>query len=200
MLQVRSCRLALPSKKPYARLADKVWNVPGAQKSIAIEDKETRPPKRLTEANLLTAMETAGESLDDKELSRAMKRDVPSAVDLEALHAARREQRRALRAPQRRALGLVGLVLDSRRHHPRAQRQPPLLEPRPLVVRVARPGRLQSPPGACARAKVAAPLLEPPTRSTRCPFVLTTSTDQRPFRFGTVPISVHDWPPLFVWK
>lgn len=31
---------AWPSKKPYARLADKVWNVPGAQRSIAIEDKE----------------------------------------------------------------------------------------------------------------------------------------------------------------
>jgi DNA topoisomerase-3 len=35
--------------------------------------KKTRPPKRLTEATLLTAMETAGKTLDDKELSGAMK-------------------------------------------------------------------------------------------------------------------------------
>ncbi len=35
--------------------------------------KQTRPPKRLTEATLLTAMETAGKALDDKELSEAMK-------------------------------------------------------------------------------------------------------------------------------
>ncbi len=35
--------------------------------------KQTRPPKRLTEATLLTAMETAGKTLDDKELSQAMK-------------------------------------------------------------------------------------------------------------------------------
>ncbi|MGC4049130.1 MAG: RecQ family ATP-dependent DNA helicase [Paludibaculum sp.] len=36
-------------------------------------EKRTRPPKRLTEATLLTAMETAGKTLDDKELSDAMK-------------------------------------------------------------------------------------------------------------------------------
>jgi DNA topoisomerase III len=35
--------------------------------------KKTRPPKRFTEATLLTAMETAGKSLEDKELSEAMK-------------------------------------------------------------------------------------------------------------------------------
>ena len=35
--------------------------------------KRTRPPKRLTEATLLTAMESAGKALDDKELSDAMK-------------------------------------------------------------------------------------------------------------------------------
>ncbi|MGJ5820110.1 DNA topoisomerase 3 [Paludibaculum fermentans] len=36
-------------------------------------EKRTRPPKRLTEGTLLTAMETAGKTLDDKELSDAMK-------------------------------------------------------------------------------------------------------------------------------
>ncbi len=35
--------------------------------------KKTRPPKRFTDATLLTAMETAGKTLDDKELSEAMK-------------------------------------------------------------------------------------------------------------------------------
>ncbi len=35
--------------------------------------KQTRPPSRFTEATLLTAMETAGRTLEDKELSAAMK-------------------------------------------------------------------------------------------------------------------------------
>ncbi|HVT57486.1 MAG TPA: RecQ family ATP-dependent DNA helicase [Thermoanaerobaculia bacterium] len=35
--------------------------------------KKTRPPRRFTDATLLTAMETAGRTLDDKELSEAMK-------------------------------------------------------------------------------------------------------------------------------
>jgi len=46
-----------------------------AQKLAGIESlrKKTRPPRRFTEATLLTAMETAGETLDEKELSEAMK-------------------------------------------------------------------------------------------------------------------------------
>ena len=36
-------------------------------------EKQTRPPKRYTEATLLTAMETAGRTLDDEELAEAMK-------------------------------------------------------------------------------------------------------------------------------
>ncbi|MCC6362671.1 MAG: DNA topoisomerase 3 [Bryobacterales bacterium] len=45
------------------------------QKILEVEavEKKTRPPKRLTDATLLTAMETAGKTLDDKELSDAMK-------------------------------------------------------------------------------------------------------------------------------
>ncbi|MCX6624657.1 MAG: DNA topoisomerase, partial [Acidobacteria bacterium] len=35
--------------------------------------KKTRPPKRFSEGTLLTAMETAGKTLDEKELSDAMK-------------------------------------------------------------------------------------------------------------------------------
>ena len=40
---------------------------------VKAEAKKTRPPKRLTDATLLTAMETAGKALDDRELSDAMK-------------------------------------------------------------------------------------------------------------------------------
>src|SRR5205823_1262970 len=40
---------------------------------VVMQEKQTRPPKRFNDATLLTAMETAGKSLDDKELSRAMK-------------------------------------------------------------------------------------------------------------------------------
>jgi len=40
---------------------------------VQILEKKTRPPKRFTEGTLLTAMETAGKALDEKELSDAMK-------------------------------------------------------------------------------------------------------------------------------
>jgi len=40
---------------------------------VTAEPKVTRPPKRLTDASLLTAMETAGQTLDDRELSAAMR-------------------------------------------------------------------------------------------------------------------------------
>jgi DNA topoisomerase-3 len=38
-----------------------------------VQDKKTRPPRPFTEATLLTAMETAGRALDEKELSDAMR-------------------------------------------------------------------------------------------------------------------------------
>ena len=41
--------------------------------NVEVLEKKTRAPKRLTEATLLTAMETAGKTLDEKELSDAMK-------------------------------------------------------------------------------------------------------------------------------
>jgi DNA topoisomerase III len=40
---------------------------------IEARKKKTKPPKRFTEGTLLTAMQTAGQSLDEKELSDAMK-------------------------------------------------------------------------------------------------------------------------------
>ncbi len=49
---------------------------PGQQQKVVdarAVKKTTRPPPRFTEASLLTAMETAGAQLDDKELSEAMK-------------------------------------------------------------------------------------------------------------------------------
>jgi DNA topoisomerase III len=44
-----------------------------AVKDARVEDKQTRPPPHFSEASLLTAMETAGRALDDKELSEAMR-------------------------------------------------------------------------------------------------------------------------------
>ena len=40
---------------------------------IQVKRKKTKPPKRFTEGTLLTAMQTAGQSLEEKELSEAMK-------------------------------------------------------------------------------------------------------------------------------
>ena len=41
--------------------------------SVEAAEKKTRPPRRFTDATLLTAMERAGAALDDRELSEAMK-------------------------------------------------------------------------------------------------------------------------------
>ncbi len=41
--------------------------------SVQVQRKQTRPPKRFTDATLLTAMETAGKYLDDRELEAAMR-------------------------------------------------------------------------------------------------------------------------------
>jgi DNA topoisomerase-3 len=41
--------------------------------SVEAKKKKTKPPKRFTEGTLLTAMQTAGQSLDEKELSEAMR-------------------------------------------------------------------------------------------------------------------------------
>jgi DNA topoisomerase-3 len=50
-----------------------VTGQPQEVRDVRAVAKQTRPPKRLTEATLLTAMETAGKTLDDRELSEAMK-------------------------------------------------------------------------------------------------------------------------------
>jgi DNA topoisomerase-3 len=42
-------------------------------RDVEARKKKTRPPKRFTEGTLLTAMQTAGQSLDERELSEAMK-------------------------------------------------------------------------------------------------------------------------------
>ncbi len=42
-------------------------------RDIEARKKKTRPPKRFTEGTLLTAMQTAGQSLDERELSDAMR-------------------------------------------------------------------------------------------------------------------------------
>ena len=68
-----------PSKKSKKEEEEQVLP-PGLATGMAVDvvnvevlKKKTRPPKRFTEATLLTAMETAGKTLDEKELSDAMK-------------------------------------------------------------------------------------------------------------------------------
>ncbi len=46
---------------------------PQRVEDVRIDKKRTKPPKRFTEGTLLTAMETAGKTLDEKELSDALK-------------------------------------------------------------------------------------------------------------------------------
>ena len=54
---------------PAELVADQLQDVLKAESAL----KKTRPPKRFTDATLLTAMQTAGKTLDEKELSDAMK-------------------------------------------------------------------------------------------------------------------------------
>ena len=54
-------------------LAGLTKNATQPVRDVVMQEKQTRPPKRFNDASLLTAMETAGKSLDDRELSRAMK-------------------------------------------------------------------------------------------------------------------------------
>lgn len=60
----------LPALEPGS---DKVEGVEARADSIDIEEKQTKPPSRYTEAQLLRMMETAGEQIEDEELSDAMK-------------------------------------------------------------------------------------------------------------------------------
>ena len=70
-----------PSKRPSKRSSEPPSELPEALRqgldvpvnAVDSVEKTTRPPPRLSEASLLTAMETAGATLDDKELSRAMR-------------------------------------------------------------------------------------------------------------------------------
>ncbi|MEW6366327.1 MAG: DNA topoisomerase 3 [Acidobacteriota bacterium] len=58
----------LGSDLPSGLLAGQAADV----QAIEAQKKQTRPPRRFTDATLLTAMESAGRGLDDKALSRAM--------------------------------------------------------------------------------------------------------------------------------
>lgn len=50
-----------------------VAKMPADVSEVEVQHKTTKPPRRFDEATLLTAMETAGRSLDDKDLSDAMR-------------------------------------------------------------------------------------------------------------------------------
>ncbi|MHB8800073.1 MAG: DNA topoisomerase 3, partial [Thermoanaerobaculia bacterium] len=86
---------------------------------VASVEKKTRPPKRLTDASLLTAMETAGRTLDEKELAEAMKENglgtpATRAEVLENLLARGYAERdgKALVATEK-GIRLIGLVPES---------------------------------------------------------------------------------------
>ncbi|HQP89052.1 MAG TPA: DNA topoisomerase 3, partial [Thermoanaerobaculia bacterium] len=86
---------------------------------VASVERKTRPPKRLTDASLLTAMETAGRTLDEKELAEAMKENglgtpATRAEVLENLLARGYAERdgKALVATEK-GIRLVGLVPES---------------------------------------------------------------------------------------
>ncbi|HEY1965982.1 MAG TPA: RecQ family ATP-dependent DNA helicase, partial [Acidobacteriaceae bacterium] len=66
--------IALPTENAERALpADLVLSQPQDVLDVEVLLKKTRAPKRFTEGTLLTAMETAGKTLDEKELSDAMK-------------------------------------------------------------------------------------------------------------------------------
>ena len=76
---------------------------------VGAEEKETKPPRRYSDASLLAAMETAGKLVDDDELREAMK---DSGIGTPATRAAiierlidvgyiERDGARARRAPRR---------------------------------------------------------------------------------------------------
>jgi len=69
---------ASPSPRPATE--DDAELPPGLEARLRVDvleaeavAKKTRPPRRFTDATLLTAMETAGRTLDDRELAEAMK-------------------------------------------------------------------------------------------------------------------------------
>ena len=68
-------RKAVPRRRLRIRSAGQRSPKDSSRTSSDIEaqKKKTRPPKRFTEGTILTAMQTAGKSLDEKELSDAMK-------------------------------------------------------------------------------------------------------------------------------
>ena len=86
---------------------------------MASVGKKTRPPKRFTDATLLTAMETAGRTLDEKELADAMRESglgtpATRAEILETLLARGYAERdgKAFVATEK-GIRLIGLVPDS---------------------------------------------------------------------------------------
>jgi DNA topoisomerase III len=64
---------AAPRLPPLVPGQDTVEGVEARVDSVELEGKMTRPPSRMTEARLLGAMETAGQLIDDDDLSEAMR-------------------------------------------------------------------------------------------------------------------------------
>ncbi len=66
-------RKKIKKEQPVVLPAELAQGLARQVSAVQAIEKTTRPPRRHTDATLLTAMETAGRSLDDEELSAAMK-------------------------------------------------------------------------------------------------------------------------------
>ena len=78
VLELGHRRLDVKTRRPSAAPDEPTLPALHAEQPLFVHDarideKQTRPPPRYNEASLLTAMETAGRALDDKELSAAMR-------------------------------------------------------------------------------------------------------------------------------
>lgn len=68
-IETKSSRDESQARLPEGLAQGQSWRV----KDIEVQHKQTKPPKRFTDATLLTAMESAGACLDSRELEEAMR-------------------------------------------------------------------------------------------------------------------------------
>jgi DNA topoisomerase-3 len=158
--------------------------------------KKTRPPRRYTEATLLTAMETAGQALDDKELSQAMKdrglgTPATRAETIETLLRRQYAERQGkVLAATERGVRLIGLV------HPHVKSPQMTGEWEAELARLAR-GEAALPPfmekiAAWVREVVGETLAAAPEKAPAPPPVVRDVTPRPPLRPSTSPDRLGD--------
>jgi hypothetical protein len=143
---------------------------------IEAQKKKTRPPQRFTDATILTAMQTAGKSLDEKELSDAMKE---TGLGLPRVTAVLRW---VLQDP---GLAAAGLPLDPGRLRRRSGIVAPPRRRLGVPAPVPAAGSVR-PPGLAAEQRRMAPLGQALTTLAACkrPAVAVAPSDRRVYRLG----------------